>query len=150
VVEGTVVLLRVSKGAEKVTVPNVLDQTESSARAELEQAGFEVQVLQAPSDNTAEGLVSDQAPDAGEKVKKGSTVQITVSSGPQTVTVPNVEGQDEDSATQELEDAGFEVKVEEQPTDDPLQDGIVLNQDPEPNTKAPPGSTVTIHVGKFE
>jgi serine/threonine-protein kinase len=61
-----------------------------------------------------------------------------------------VEGQDEDSATQELEDAGFEVKVEEQPTDDPLQDGIVLNQDPEPNTKAPPGSTVTIHVGKFE
>ena len=150
VVEGTVVLLRVSKGAEKVTVPNVLDQTESSARAELEQAGFEVQVLQAPSDNTAEGLVSDQAPDAGENVKKGSTVQITVSSGPQTVTVPNVEGQDEDSATQELEDAGFEVKVEEQPTDDPLQDGIVLNQDPEPNTKAPPGSTVTIHVGKFE
>jgi eukaryotic-like serine/threonine-protein kinase len=150
VVEGTTVLLRVSKGAETVTVPNVLDQTESSARAELEEAGFEVQVLQAPSDNTAEGLVSDQAPDAGEKAKKGSTVQITVSSGPQTVTVPNVEGQDEDSARQELEDAGFEVKVEEQPTDDPLQDGIVLNQDPEPNTKAPPGSTVTIHVGKFE
>jgi beta-lactam-binding protein with PASTA domain/predicted Ser/Thr protein kinase len=149
VVEGTVVLLRVSKGAERVTVPDVLDQSESSARAELEGAGFEVQVIQAPSDDTPEGLVSDQAPDAGEKAKKGSTVQITISSGPQTVTVPNVEGQDENSAKDDLEDAGFEVQVEEQETDDPLQDGIVLDQDPEGNTQAAPGSKVIITVGKF-
>jgi beta-lactam-binding protein with PASTA domain/predicted Ser/Thr protein kinase len=149
VVEGTIVLLRVSKGAETVTVPDVLDQSESSARAELEGAGFEVQVLQAPSDDTPEGLVADQAPDPGEKAKKGSTVQITISSGPQTVTVPNVEGQDENSARDDLEDAGFEVQVEEQETDDPLQDGIVLDQDPEGNTQAAPGSKVIITVGKF-
>ncbi|MGH3117781.1 MAG: Stk1 family PASTA domain-containing Ser/Thr kinase [Gaiellales bacterium] len=149
VVEGTVVLLRVSKGAEKVTVPNVLDQTESSARAELEQAGFEVQVLQAPSDNTAEGLVSDQAPDAGEKVEKGSTIQITVSSGPQTVTVPDVVGLSQESAEQELQDAGFEVEVVEQETSDPTEDNIVVDQDPNGGKNAEPGSTVTIFVGNF-
>jgi eukaryotic-like serine/threonine-protein kinase len=149
VVEGTTVLLRVSKGAKEVTVPNVLDQTEASARSELENAGFDVQAITAPSDETPEGLVISQTPAPGEKAAKGSTVQIVLSTGPDTVTVPNVEGQEENSAKEELEDAGFEVQVEEQPTDDPLQDGIVINQNPEPQTQAQPGSTVTITVGKF-
>jgi len=147
--EGTNVVLRVSKGVQQVTVPDVLDQTEASARSELEGAGFEVQVFTAPSSETPEGLVISQTPAPGEKASKGSTVQIVVSTGPDTVTVPNVEGQDEDSARQELEDAGFEVQVEDQQTDDPLQDGIVLDQDPEPQTQAPPGSVVTITVGRF-
>jgi serine/threonine-protein kinase len=150
VVEGTVVTLQVSKGEKQVAVPNVLDQTEASARAELEQAGFKVQVFAAPSDETPEGIVISQTPAPGEKVAKGSTVQIVVSTGPDTVIVPNVEGQDEDSAREELETAGFSVQVEEQPTDDPLQDGIVVDQDPEPETQAPPGSTVTISVATFD
>jgi eukaryotic-like serine/threonine-protein kinase len=149
VVEGTTVLLRVSKGAQQVTVPDVIDQSEASARSELENAGFKVQAFTAPSDETPEGFVISQTPAPGEKAPKGSTVQIVLSTGPDTVTVPNVEGQGEDSAKNELEDAGFEVQVEEQSTDDPLQDGIVLDQDPEPETQAPPGSTVTITVGKF-
>jgi eukaryotic-like serine/threonine-protein kinase len=149
VVEGTVVLLRVSKGVETVTVPDVLQQSEASARAELQQAGFEVQVIQAPSDSTTEGLVSDQAPDPGEKAKKGSTVQITVSTGPQSVTVPDVVGQSQESAEQELEQAGFEVEVVEQDTTDPTEDNIVLDQEPNGGRDAEPGSTVTITVGKF-
>jgi beta-lactam-binding protein with PASTA domain/predicted Ser/Thr protein kinase len=149
VVEGTTVLLRVSKGAQQVTVPDVIDQSEASARSELENAGFKVQAFTAPSDETPEGFVISQTPAPGEKATKGSTVQIVLSTGPDTVTVPNVEGQGEDSAREELEDAGFEVQVEEQSTDDPLQDGIVVDQDPEPETQAPPGSTVTITVGNF-
>src|SRR5918996_3388848 len=149
VVEGTVVTLEVSKGAKQVTVPNVLDQTEPSARSVLESKGFQVQAFSAPSDETPEGLVISQTPAPGEKASKGSTVQIVISSGPDSVTVPNVEGQDEASAREDLEDAGFEVQVEEQATDDPLQDGIVLDQDPEPESQAPPGSIVTITVGNF-
>jgi serine/threonine-protein kinase len=149
VVEGTVVTLDVSKGAKQVTVPDVLDQSEPSARSELESKGFKVQAFSAPSDDTPEGLVISQTPAPGEKATKGSTVQIVISTGPDSITVPNVEGQDEASARQELEEAGFEVQVEEQTTDDPLQDGIVLDQDPEPETQAPPGSTVTITVGSF-
>jgi serine/threonine-protein kinase len=149
VVEGTVVTLEVSKGAKQVTVPDVLDQTEPSARSVLESKGFQVQAFSAPSDETPEGLVISQTPAPGEKASKGSTVQIVISTGPDSITVPNVEGQDEASAREELEDAGFEVQVEEQATDDPLQDGIVLDQDPEPETQAPPGSTVTITVGNF-
>src|ERR671919_433178 len=147
--EGTRVTLRVSKGVETAVVPDVLDQSEDSARQELEAEGFEVQVNEAPSDETEEGLVSAQDPNPGVEAPVGSTVTITVSTGPEQQEVPNVVGDDEDSARQTLEDAGFRVQVEEQPTDDQDQDGLVFDQDPGGGTQADQGSTVTIFVARF-
>ena len=57
--------------------------------------------------------------------------------------------QDEASAQQTLEQSGFTVDVQEQDTTDPNQDGIVLEQDPVGGTKAKPGTTVTITVGRL-
>ena len=57
--------------------------------------------------------------------------------------------QDEASAQQTLEQSGFTVDVQEQDTIDPNQDGIVLDQDPVGGTKAKPGTTVTITVGRL-
>jgi serine/threonine-protein kinase len=146
--EGTTVELVVSKGKEMVEVPDVLQQSEASARAELEAAGFEVTVLNAPSNDTDEGLVFDQAPDPGQRVPKGSSVQITVSTGPETTAVPNVVGEQRQQAENDLEEAGFEVEVVEEPTDDDAQNNIVVDQDPEGGSQAQPGSTVTITVAK--
>ena len=57
----------------------------------------------------------------------------------------------EDDATPTLEDAGFEVQVEDAPVDTPDEDGIVIDQDPgAPTSRAERGSTVTITVGRFE
>jgi serine/threonine-protein kinase len=147
--EGTVVTLNVSKGVKTVAVPDVLDQTEASARSELEAAGFEVQVLSAPSDTTPEGLVSAQSPDPGTDVNKGSTVTITVSSGPAATSVPNVVGEQKETAKDDLQAAGFHVQVQNVPVADPTQDNIVQDQDPAGGSDAPNGSTVTIFVGKF-
>ncbi|MGH3022385.1 MAG: Stk1 family PASTA domain-containing Ser/Thr kinase [Gaiellaceae bacterium] len=146
--EGTEVVLRVSQGAEQVAVPDVLDQSEESARQELQQAGFQVQVVRAPDDDTPEGLVSAQSPDPGIQADRGSTVQITVSTGPEQVPVPNVVGEDEATATQALEDAGFSVSIQNVPVVDPEEDGIVQDQDPDGGTQANPGSQVTIFVGE--
>jgi serine/threonine-protein kinase len=147
--EGTTVLLSVSKGQETVPVPDVLNQTEDSARSELEAAGFGVQVVNAPSDTTPEGFVSAQSPDPGTDAAKGSTVTITVSTGPSSATVPNVVGKDKNEAKQELQAAGFKVDMQEVPVSDPTQNNVVQDQDPEGGSSAPKGSTVTIFVGKF-
>jgi beta-lactam-binding protein with PASTA domain/tRNA A-37 threonylcarbamoyl transferase component Bud32 len=147
--EGTTVLLNVSKGTKTVAVPNVLQQTESSATSELQAEDFEVQVVQAPSDATAEGLVSAQSPDPGTEAEKGSTVTITVSTGPPEATVPDVVGKDKNEAKQELQDAGFKVDMQEVPVSDPTQNNVVQDQDPDGGSSAPSGSTVTIFVGKF-
>ncbi|HET9214522.1 MAG TPA: Stk1 family PASTA domain-containing Ser/Thr kinase [Gaiellaceae bacterium] len=146
--EGTEVLVRVSQGAEQIAVPDVLDQSEESARQELQQAGFEVEAVQAPDDDTPAGLVSTQSPDPGIMADRGSTVQITISTGPEQVTVPNVVGDDEATAGGALEAEGFSVRVRRVPVVDPDQDGIVQDQDPGGGTEADPGSQVTIFVGE--
>jgi len=147
--EGTTVVLRVSKGKQVVTVPDVLDQTESSARSELQAAGFAVQAVQAPSDSTPEGFVSAQSPDPGTEAPKGSTVTITVSTGPSSASVPNVVGEQKEAAQDDLKNAGFKVKVENVPVTDPTQDNVVQDQNPDGGSQAQRGSTVTIFVGQF-
>jgi beta-lactam-binding protein with PASTA domain/tRNA A-37 threonylcarbamoyl transferase component Bud32 len=147
--EGTTVVLRVSKGKQVATVPDVLDQTESSARSELQAAGFEVQAVQAPSDSTPEGFVSAQSPDPGTEASKGSTVTITVSTGPSSSTVPNVVGEQREAAQDDLKNADFKVKVENVPVTDPTQDNVVQDQNPDGGSQAQKGSTVTIFVGQF-
>jgi beta-lactam-binding protein with PASTA domain/tRNA A-37 threonylcarbamoyl transferase component Bud32 len=147
--EGTTVILRVSKGKQVATVPDVLDQTESSARSELQAAGFEVQTVQAPSDSTPEGFVSAQSPDPGTEAPKGSTVTITVSTGPSSAAVPNVVGEQKEAAQDDLKNAGFKVKVENVQVSDPLQDNVVQDQNPDGGSQAESGSTVTIFVGQF-
>ena len=146
--EGTRVTLRVSQGVETAVVPDVLRQSEGSARQELQAEGFEVQVNEAPSDDVEEGLVSAQDPSPGVEAPVGSTVTITVSTGPEQVEVPDVEGEEEDTARQILVDAGFQVQVEEVPGPPP-DDGTVVDQDPDGGTEADRGSTVTIVVARF-
>jgi beta-lactam-binding protein with PASTA domain/tRNA A-37 threonylcarbamoyl transferase component Bud32 len=147
--EGTTVVLRVSKGTKTATVPSVLDQTEASAQSDLRQAGFEVQTVHAPSDSTPEGFVSAQSPDPGTEASKGSTVTITVSTGPSSTTVPNVQGEQQEAARDDLKNAGFKVKVEKVPVSDPTQNNVVQDQSPEGGSQAQRGSTVTIFVGEF-
>ena len=72
-----------------------------------------------------------------------------MSKGPKQATIPDVTSQDENSATQTLEQSGFSVDVQDQDTIDPNQDGIVLEQDPVGGTRAKPGTTVTITVGRL-
>jgi serine/threonine-protein kinase len=149
VVEGTEVTLDVSKGTKQVEVPNVVGMTEADARSTLEAAGFEVSSTSAPSDTTAEGNVSDQSPDGGTSAEKGSTVAITVSSGPSTTTVPDEVGQDKQVAIDDLKANGFKVKVNNVACGDPNQDNIVQDQNPAGGSDAESGSTVDIFVCKF-
>jgi eukaryotic-like serine/threonine-protein kinase len=146
VAQGTVVRLRVSKGVQTVAVPDVLNQSQDSAEAELEQAGFAVDVVTVES-NVDAGLVVDQEPNPGVNAPQGSTVVIEVSEGPPAVSVPDVVGSDRNSARQALRNAGFEVQIEEQETLDPAQDNVVIAQRPEGGTEAEAGTTVTIVVG---
>ncbi len=149
VVEGTEVVLDVSRGVKQVAVPSVVGMSEDDATTTLQQAGFEVSSTDAPSDSTAEGIVSDQSPDSGTQATKGSTVTITVSSGPSTTTVPDEVGQDKQVAIDDLKANGFRVDVQNVACGDPNQDNIVQDQDPAGGSDAPTGSTVSIFVCKF-
>jgi serine/threonine-protein kinase len=148
VVEGTQIRINVSKGARPITVPNVVGIPYDQAAAELSRAGFKVSRVDGPSD-LGRGIVFDQEPDGSSTASRGSTVTLSVSTGPATVDVPDVTGQVVVVARTTLEAAGFDVREVLEDTDDPLLEGVVISQDPIGGSQAKPGSVVRLFVGRF-
>jgi serine/threonine-protein kinase len=69
-------------GTKTVAVPNVVNQTQDDAVAALTRAGLKANPVSIPNDTVATGVVYATDPAPGHKVNKGSTVNLSVSSGP--------------------------------------------------------------------
>jgi eukaryotic-like serine/threonine-protein kinase len=147
---GSTVTLVVSRGKEKVAVPDVEGRSREEAERLLRDADLQPAVTEREDADADPGTVLEQDPAAGTRVAKGRTVDLVVAKAPADVPVPGVIDETEEDAVETLEDAGFEVDVEETPAETPDEDGIVLDQDPDPETPRPRGSEVTITVGRFE
>jgi serine/threonine-protein kinase len=147
---GSEVTVFVSKGPADRPVPDVVGKSIAEASNLLGQAGFTVNQTSEASTTVEEGVVIRTDPAANTPRPKGSSVTVVVSSGPPETTVRDVVGQTEQNARSILEGQGFVVVVEERSTDDPTQDGRVVDQDPDGNTTAQNGSQVTIFVGRFD
>lgn len=158
---GSAAVVVVSAGAQLANVPDVVGLSTDAATAQLTRAGFRTQVQEVPG-TEAEGTVVAQSPRGGTRAQRGRVVRINVSRGqgqttttvvttttPSGTTVPGTGGQDEASARAALEGAGFQVRVLTRIVEDQSQDGIVLQQTPAGGTRAQPGSTVTITVGRL-
>ena len=143
---GSTVTIVVSEGKPLTTVPSVVNQPRSDARAVLESQGFDVVMTERDSD-VDEGIVVATDPSAGTSVPEGSTVTVFYSDGPEEV--PDVVGDPQKVAEKTLTDAGFEVDVVET-TDTTEEKGTVIRQSPEGGERADEGSTVTIVVSAFE
>ncbi|MBW1601689.1 Stk1 family PASTA domain-containing Ser/Thr kinase [Streptomyces sp. JJ66] len=138
---GTGVELTVSKG-QPVNVPDVTGADREDARQVLEEAGFTVRFADERVHSELDaGAVTAQSPAAGTTVARGDAVTLTISKGPEMVTVPDVVGQGEDAAVEALEAAGFEVTVRRI-----FFTGEVFNQSVDGGERAPKGSEITIWV----
>jgi serine/threonine-protein kinase len=148
--KGSTVTLVVSRGKERAAVPDVVGRPRDEAERLLQDAGFKTAVSEEESEDEDPGTVLRQEPAAGAQVAQGATVDLVVAKAPEEVPVPGVIDSTEEEATQALEDAGFKVRTDDAPVQTPDEDGIVVDQDPSPDTPRPKGSTVTITVGRFE
>ena len=146
-VESTVEL-EVSSGPEAVLVPDVINQSEDSAVAELERAGLTVTVDTDPSNDVDEGLVIAQDPAPGTQIEPGDEVVILVSDGPEPQPMPNVIGQDGGEAESMLESEPYllEVSVEETVCPAAVPPGEVCEQDPAEGTEVEPGDSAVLYV----
>ena len=135
----------VSKGKEPATIPDVTGKSEDDAKKALEDAGLKKgKVSQDYSDSVAKGRVISSSPIAGASgYYKGDSVDLTVSKGPEKVTVPDVTGKSEDDAKKALEDAGLKVTVNKR-LGGPF--GTVRSTDPAAGSSVKPDSKVTINI----
>jgi len=77
--KGSTVTLQVSQGPVTSQVPDVTSQTEADARAQLQESGFEVQVVEEiVNDPLNDGKVLSQDPEGGTEADQGTTVVIVV------------------------------------------------------------------------
>jgi membrane peptidoglycan carboxypeptidase len=137
------------------TVPNVVGLTQRDAEDTLTKASF-VPIATTVDSPLPAGTVVSQSPSGGSSAALGSLVSIGVSNGkgpkpspkPKAVPVPDVVGETRSQASKDLKSQGFVVSITYQRVTDPKRDGIVLDQSPTGGTKAPPGSTVSIVVGR--
>jgi serine/threonine-protein kinase len=146
--QGKTVTVRVSKGPQPVAVPNVIGSTFETAQSTLLGRGFAVSRIDVKSDQPKDTVIG-MSPGPGTLQPPNTNIRLTVSKGPTTSMVPDVTSLSQADAQTQLKASGFKVKIVSQPVSDPSQDGIVQTQDPVGGQQAPPGSTVTIAVGKF-
>ena len=135
----------VSKGKEPATIPDVTGQSEDEAKKTLEDAGLKKgKVSKDYSDSVAKGNVISSSPIAGASgYYKGDSVDLTISKGPEKVTIPDVTGKSQDEAKKTLEDAGLKVEVNKR-LGGPF--GTVRSTDPAPGSSVKPDSKVTINI----
>ena len=92
------------------------------------------------SDKAAAGMVIDQSPSQGTAARD-SVIALTVSKGPDLVTVPRLTGLAQGQAETLLASLGLKAKIRSIPGP-----GIVREQDPAPGSRVRRGSTVTLYV----
>jgi eukaryotic-like serine/threonine-protein kinase len=127
-------------------VPLVNGEPVATAKSQITAAHLKLgQVISQPNSSTKKGLVIKSDPAEGSNEPADTVVTLYVSSGAAPVTVPNVQGQQENEAASTLQNDGFTVVVKQDTTSTQTA-GTVVGQDPAPNTQVPPGSKVTILV----
>jgi eukaryotic-like serine/threonine-protein kinase len=143
---GSVVTITVGTGPSTVEVPDLYGNTPDQAAEILEGVDLELgEQTEVPSDEVAEGQIIEQQPAAGAGVEPGSEVSVTVSSGPELRTVPNVVGLPAEQAQAELWNAYFDSTLVPVRSDEP--EGTVVSTDPAAGARADwRAITVTVNV----
>ena len=150
-VQGTAIILTVSKAPDQVGVPDVTGQTGEAAKAflEAEPYTFVVTLVTEPSADVPANTVLRTDPAVSTPLAKGSPINVIVSAGPARVRVPPVEGLTEAAARNQLTQRGLvaNVVLVTVATGSP-QDGIVISQSIPSTETVLPGTTIRLQVGK--
>ncbi len=150
--EDTEIVMRVSKGTEKKTVPNLIGMMDADAQSAILAEGLVVgSVGYEYNDDVPEGQVYAQSVDGGKKVAPGTAVGISVSNGPkpaEKVEVPPVTDTSLENARQLLSSAGLSVGNVSYQYSDSVTAGNVISCSPGVGNSVEEGTSVSLVVSQ--
>ena len=114
-----------------VTIPsNLVGKDYDIVERKLEDKGFKIKEQKKYSEKYEENQVISIRPKEKQKVKKGTTITVTISKGAKTIEIEDYYGQDVDTVTEKLEKAGLVVtkKAEKISKNSNIKDNTILNQ----------------------
>jgi len=125
--------------------PSLLDQTQESVEAYAEGEGFEVDLVDGYSESVPVGGIVSQDPGVGDRIRRGATITVVISQGPERYQVPNLAGMTEEKAREELAKFDAEVDVEREYSAD-YEANQVTRTDPAAGEEVKAGTPVTVFV----
>jgi eukaryotic-like serine/threonine-protein kinase len=134
----------------QVAVPDVIGQNVDQATRLLDSKGFDAAIKAVPSAAPRSQVVEqDPIPTdrGGGKAEEGSTVTLSVSSGPAIVAVPSVANLNQADATKRLENAGFKVSVTQQYSKS-VPRGLAIGTSPPTGTQLSTLQPVTLQISR--
>lgn len=144
---GTVGLV-ISKGQERIQIPDLKGLTPDIASQKLSELGLTVGDINEVFDmQLASGFVVRSDPKSGEAVKRKSIVNIEVSKGIEKISLISFVGKGGDEALSELTDQGFDVDVTYKFSDSIFK-GQVISQTPDKSDSIELGSKIAVVVSK--
>jgi beta-lactam-binding protein with PASTA domain/tRNA A-37 threonylcarbamoyl transferase component Bud32 len=144
--DGSTVTITVSQPVGDADVPPVTGLPQNTAETQLKAAGFAVVINQEADEKIEKGLVISQSPNAGTKAPKGSNVTIIVSTGKNSIEIPDVAGESVDRAIADLLKAGFKSTSQKNEFSPDVPKGKVIKTEPGAGSKADPESTTVLIV----
>lgn len=136
--------------SDEIEVPTVVNLTEEQAVSQLEKRGFRANISRyAESDEYEKGKVMSQDPEASTRSKKGSIVNLVISSGRE-VTVPVLKNMNLSQAEETLKDLGLKIGTTSTDYSNTVEKDLVIRQEPTAGSSVQSGSEVNlvISVGK--
>jgi serine/threonine-protein kinase len=146
--KGSTVHLIISKGKERILIPQVAGLAADAATALIINSGLKIGNTSESFDSKiAKGLIAATNPVLGTPVRRNSIVDLVISKGIEQVALPSYVGKNSDQASNELNDAGFAVKIAYAWSETVLA-GNVIRQEPAATESIDKGATVMIVISR--
>ncbi|MHB8896698.1 MAG: protein kinase domain-containing protein [Candidatus Geothermincolia bacterium] len=133
-------------GPAETSVPNVVNLAEADAVSAIKKAGLKAGDIKGVfAYDIWKGKVATQKPSAGTKVPKNSSVELSVSLGPEVAQVPDVVGQPQDQAAATIRAFTFQPKIVDGYSET-VTVGCVISESPAPGTLRAKDDIITLVV----
>jgi beta-lactam-binding protein with PASTA domain/tRNA A-37 threonylcarbamoyl transferase component Bud32 len=130
----------------KTVVPKVVGSTTQVAQQALTRAHLDTRVVRSFDETVKVGVVLAGDPPSGREVRRGSTVTLTVSKGPERYDVPQLVGRSQAEAQQQVSDARLTVGTVRKAFSDSVPQGQVISTSPPANTSVKRATPVALVI----
>jgi eukaryotic-like serine/threonine-protein kinase len=130
----------------KTRVPKVAGSTTLVAQGTLARAHLDTRVVTAFDETVKAGVVLTGDPPAGREVRRGSTVTLTVSQGPERYNVPQLAGRTQAQAEQQLTNSRLTVGTVSDAFSEAVPQGQVISTSPAASTSVKRATSVDLVI----
>ena len=136
---------QLSVKTDGVVVPNFVGLVYEDISEDSRYSDFNIIVRYENHDSIAAGKIISQSFKEGRTIKKTEEIELVVSRGPETITIPKIDGLNAQDAKMQLTRVGLQYKEIAQPSDSVSKDCVIMTNPPVGGS-VPKGEIIDLYV----